>query len=127
MSFCCSKTSPNTGRVRTEEKQDRESKKQIGTGHRVGDLYTLESLHIPSMSSPTAASSFHLDQKSSPFYLWHSRLGHLSNEHLKLLVKSGSLGHISISDILDCGGGCKLSKMSALPFNKSTYVSSSPF
>ncbi|KAG5561972.1 hypothetical protein RHGRI_004867 [Rhododendron griersonianum] len=106
--------------------QDRESKKQIGTGRRVGDLYTLERLHIPTKSSPTAASSFCLDQTSSPFYLWHSRLGHLSSERLKLLAKSGSLGQVSISDISECSG-CKLSKMSALPFNKSTSVSSSPF
>ncbi|KAG5524427.1 hypothetical protein RHGRI_031173 [Rhododendron griersonianum] len=54
--------------------QDRVSKKQIGTGRRVGDLYVLESLHVPMESTSTALSSFRLDEKSSPFYLWHSRL-----------------------------------------------------
>ena len=49
--------------------QDRDSKKQIGAGRRVGDLYILEHLHIPPESSSTAASSFRLDNKSSPFYL----------------------------------------------------------
>ncbi|KAG5561202.1 hypothetical protein RHGRI_004282 [Rhododendron griersonianum] len=82
--------------------QDRESKKQTGTGRRVGDLYTLERLHIPTKSSPTAASSFCLDQTSSPFYLWHSRLGHLSSERLKLLAKSGSLeGYTSTLEVSD--------------------------
>ncbi|KAG5540909.1 hypothetical protein RHGRI_020972 [Rhododendron griersonianum] len=61
-------------------------------GRRVGDLYLLEHLHLPIKPSPTTASSFCLDHKSSPFYLWHFRLGHLSSERLKLLVKSGHLG-----------------------------------
>ncbi|KAH7858845.1 hypothetical protein Vadar_028652 [Vaccinium darrowii] len=79
--------------------QDRDSKKQIGAGRRVGDLYILEHLHVPSEPSVTAASSFRLDNKSSPFYLWHSRLGHLSSERLKLLVQSGHLGTVSVNDI----------------------------
>ena len=67
--------------------QDQVIRKQIRTGCRVGDLYILENLHIlPSSSSAscTAVSSFYLNQKSSPFFLWHSRLGHLSSERLKL-------------------------------------------
>ena len=106
--------------------QDRNSRKQIGTGRRVGDLYVLESLHVPTESTSTAASSFRLDEKSSPFYLWHSRLGHLSSERLKVLVNSGHLGNISVSNLSECSG-CKLAKMSALPFNKSTSISTSPF
>lgn len=79
--------------------QDQVSKKQIGTGHRVGDLYILESLHVPVTSTSTTMSSFSLDRNSSPFYLWHSRLGHLSSECLKLLTNSGLLGKIFVSDI----------------------------
>jgi transposase InsO family protein len=106
--------------------QDRVSKNQIGTGRRVGDLYVLETLHVPIESTPTVMSSFCLDQNSSPFYLWHSRLGHISSERLHLLLKSGLLGNISASDISECSG-CKLAKMSALPFNRSSSVSTSPF
>ncbi|KAG5553496.1 hypothetical protein RHGRI_011389 [Rhododendron griersonianum] len=84
--------------------QDRDSNKQIGAGRRVGDLYLLEHLHLPIKPSSTAASSFCLDHKSSPFYIWHSRLGHLSSERLKLLVQAGHLGHISVSDISECSG-----------------------
>ncbi|GFZ15868.1 hypothetical protein Acr_25g0002770 [Actinidia rufa] len=86
---------------------DQVTQTQIGTGCRVGDLYILESLHIPPSSSPTsctAVSSFYLYQESSPFFMWHSRLGHLSSERLKLLVKSGLLGNISVSNISECNG-----------------------
>ena len=40
-------------------------------------------------------SPFHLSESSSAFYLWHSRLGHLSSERLKGLVSSGALGNVS--------------------------------
>ncbi|GFY83188.1 YELLOW STRIPE like 6 [Actinidia rufa] len=56
---------------------DQVTQKQIGTGCRVGNLYSLESLHIPlssSSASCTTTSSFYLNQKSSLFFLWHSRL-----------------------------------------------------
>ncbi|GFS40400.1 anaphase-promoting complex/cyclosome 2 [Actinidia rufa] len=109
--------------------KDQVTRKQIETGRRVSDLYILKSLHIPpspSSSSCTAVSSFYLDQKSSPFFLWHSRLGHLSSERLKLLVKSGFLGNISVSDIFECNG-YKLAKISALPFTRSLSISTSHF
>ncbi|KAH7861054.1 hypothetical protein Vadar_021070 [Vaccinium darrowii] len=78
--------------------QDRDSKKQIGTCRRVGDLYILEHLHIPPESTSTAASSFCLDNKSSLFHLWHSRLGHLSSDRFKLLVKSDSFISIKFEE-----------------------------
>ena len=53
-------------------------------------------------------------------------LGHLSSERLKLLVKSSLLRNISISGISECNG-CKLAKISTLPFNKSIFFSTSPF
>ncbi|GMP92757.1 hypothetical protein CsSME_00042845 [Camellia sinensis var. sinensis] len=68
--------------------QDRMSKQQIGTSRRVGDLYVVESLHLPLTTSPTAFSSFQLDSLSSPFYLWHSRLGHLFADRLRSLAQS---------------------------------------
>ncbi|KAF5954649.1 hypothetical protein HYC85_007505 [Camellia sinensis] len=38
--------------------KDRMSKQQIGTGRRVGNLYVVESLHLPMATSQTAFSSF---------------------------------------------------------------------
>lgn len=64
-----------------------------------------------------------MNSSSSSFYLWHSRLGHVSASRLKYLASTGVLGKLKISDISDCCG-CKLAKFSALP---SLYVSNAPF
>ena len=42
-----------------------------GTGHKVGHLFELESLHVPPWSVVVASSSSHVSLS-----LWHSRLGH---------------------------------------------------
>ena len=64
--------------------------------------------------------------ESSSFYLWHSRLGHVSASHLKYLVFTRKLGDLQTYDISDCGD-CKLEKFSVLPFNKSISYSLAPF
>jgi len=71
-------------------------------------------------------SSFHLSLSSSSFYLWHSRLGHVSSSHLRFLTSTGALRNLKTCDISDCSG-YKLAKFSALPFNRSISVSSLPF
>ena len=71
-------------------------------------------------------SSFRLSLSFSSFYLWHSRLGHVSSSRLRFLASTGALGNLKTCDISDCSG-CKLAKFSALPFNRSISVSSSPF
>ncbi|GFS37380.1 hypothetical protein Acr_00g0051640 [Actinidia rufa] len=65
------------------------TQKQIGTGRRVGDLYVLENLHILPSSSASchAASSYFLNQKSSPFFLWHSR-AERKHRHLLDIARS---------------------------------------
>ncbi|XP_062089426.1 uncharacterized protein LOC133795958 [Humulus lupulus] len=85
------------------------SKKLIGTGPSSVDL-----------------SSFRLSSSSSSFYLWHSRLGHVSGSRLKYLASTEALGKLQTHDISDCCG-CKLAKFSALPFYKSVSVSLVPF
>jgi len=71
-------------------------------------------------------SSFRLSLSSSSFYLLHSRLGHVSSSRLRFLASTGALGNLKTCDISDCSR-CKLTKFSALPFNRSIFVSSSPF
>jgi len=71
-------------------------------------------------------SSFRLSLLSSSFYLWHSRLGHVSSSRLRFLASTGVLGNLKTCDIFYCSG-CNLAKFSALPFNQSISVSSSPF
>ncbi|KAE9596296.1 putative transcription factor interactor and regulator CCHC(Zn) family [Lupinus albus] len=62
---------------------DPQSKRLIGTGHRQGGLYILDELKLPHVAAPTVdLSSFRLNLSSSKFYLWHSRLGHVSSPRL---------------------------------------------
>lgn len=80
--------------------QHPQSKRVIGIGHREGGLYALVELRIPDVAASTVdLSSFHITAKSSNFYLWHSRLGHVSASRLKFLVSKGSLGQIKPHDI----------------------------
>jgi hypothetical protein len=111
--------------------QDLQSQKLIGTGRRENGLYILDELKVPVVVAAAATttvdlSSFRLSLSSSSFYLWHSHLGHVSSSHLRFLASTGALGNLKTYDISDCSG-CKLAKFSALPFNRSISVSSSPF
>jgi len=113
--------------------QDLQSQKLIGIGCRENGLYILDELKVPvvAVAIATAAttvdlSSFRLSLSSSSFYLWHSRLGHVLSSHLRFLASIGALENLKTYDISDCSG-CKLTKFSALPFNRSISVSSSPF
>ena len=50
--------------------QDPHSQKVIGTGHRHGGLYLLETLKVSEVAASTVdLSSFQLTKSSSPFYL----------------------------------------------------------
>ncbi|XP_038680973.1 uncharacterized protein LOC119981907 [Tripterygium wilfordii] len=71
--------------------QDPSTSRMIGSGRRVGGLYHLQSLHLPSshpsfcgLASPTPD-------------IWHRRLGHISESRLKSLSLSGALGRSSFS------------------------------
>ncbi|KAH6834928.1 hypothetical protein C2S53_007300 [Perilla frutescens var. hirtella] len=73
--------------------QDLYSKRRIGTGHRQGGLYIMDDLQVPDVAASSVdLSGFHLSPSSSDFYLWHSRLGHVSSSHLNYLISIGSLG-----------------------------------
>jgi len=105
----------------------------IGTSRRENELYILDELKVPVAAAAAAAaativdlSSFHLSLSSSSFYLWHSRLSHVSSSRLRFLAPTGALGNLKTCDISDYSG-CKLANFSALPFNQSISVSSSPF
>jgi hypothetical protein len=111
--------------------QDLQSQKLIGTGRMENRLYILDELKVPVAAIVAATttidlSSFHLSSSSSSFYLWHSRLGHVSSSRLIFLASTRALGNLKTCDISDCSG-CKLAKCFALPFNQSISVSSSPF
>jgi len=95
------------------------------------DLYILDELKVlviitAAVTTIIDLSSFRLSHSSSSFYLWHAILGHVSSSRIRYLVSTGALENLKTCDISDCSG-CKLVKFSALPFNQSIYVSSSPF
>jgi len=108
--------------------QDLQSQKLIETGRRENGLYILDELKVTVDAAATTVdlSSFRLSLSSSSFYLWHSHLGHVSSSRLRFLASTGALGNLKTCDISYCSG-CKLVKFSALPFNRSISVSSSPF
>ena len=106
---------------------DPRSQKVIGKGRKQGGLYVLDELNIFAVGTPSVdLSSFRLSDLSSEFYLWHSRLGHVSQSRLQFLVSTGALGQLKAHDISDCSG-CKLAKFAALPFHKSVTYSLAPF
>ena len=66
--------------------QDLQSQKLIGTGYRENGLYILDELKVSVLTVAITIvdlSSFRLSPSSSSFYLWHSRLGHVSSSHLR--------------------------------------------
>ena len=112
--------------------QDLQSQKLIEIGHRKRGLYVLDELKVPATIVATVVvatidlSYFCLSPSPYSFCLWHSRLGHISFSRLKFLASTRDLGKLQTQDVYDYSG-CKLAKFLALPFNRSVYVSSSPF
>ncbi|KAK0599286.1 hypothetical protein LWI29_003954 [Acer saccharum] len=104
--------------------QDPQSQKLIGTGRRQGELYFLDELRVPVVAAfGVDLSSFRLSYSSSSFYLWHSRLGHVSASRLKYLASTGALGNLQTHDISDCSG---YSLSSSVPCTKDTNSPSIP-
>uniref|UniRef100_A0A2N9GNA3 Integrase catalytic domain-containing protein n=1 Tax=Fagus sylvatica TaxID=28930 RepID=A0A2N9GNA3_FAGSY len=92
----------------------------IGTARKVGWLFELTSLHLPSSSVSASVIA-----ASTSIELWHSRLGHVSLPRIQTLVSRGLLGSVSSSPF-DCMP-CQLGKQPALPFNNSESIASATF
>ena len=73
-------------------------------------------VYVVSTATIVDLSSFHLSPSSSTFYLWHSRLCHISFSRLQFLASTRALGKLQTHNVSDCSR-CKLVKFSALPFN----------
>ncbi|KAK3013838.1 hypothetical protein RJ639_009484 [Escallonia herrerae] len=73
------------------QKKDQHTGRQIGTGRRDWGLYFSQNLFVsPGIAENSALSAFQLNKHSSPFQLWHSRLGHVSGSRLKYMVSNAS-------------------------------------
>ena len=100
--------------------QDPQMGQVLGTGRKVGRMFEVHDLKIPSQVVSTAATT----TTSSP-NLWHARLGHPSLSHLQLLASQSHLGSVQFQKF-DCTS-CHFGKQTKLPFNKSDTFSSAPF
>ena len=92
----------------------------LGTGPKVGRMFEVHDLKIPSQVVFAAATT----ATSSPD-LWHVCLGHPSLSCLQLLASQGHLGSVQFQKF-DCTS-CHFGKQTKLPFNKSDFFSSTPF
>ncbi|GJV83550.1 RNA-directed DNA polymerase, eukaryota [Tanacetum coccineum] len=92
----------------------------------MSNLLFLIVLYMTGKHMSVDSSSFLLNRSSSAFYLWHSRLVHVSGSRLRFLASTGALEKLDAHDISDCSG-CKLAKFSALPFDNSVSSSNAPF
>jgi transposase InsO family protein len=101
--------------------QDPLTGKLLGTGRKIGRLFELCNLQIPShMVSSSVAATTTLSPN-----LWHSRLGHASLSRLQLLASQGHLGSVNFHKF-DCMS-CQFDKQTKLSFNNSDSFSSAPF
>uniref|UniRef100_A0A2N9HUR1 Integrase catalytic domain-containing protein n=1 Tax=Fagus sylvatica TaxID=28930 RepID=A0A2N9HUR1_FAGSY len=104
--------------------QDPRTNQVLGTGRRVGRMFELTSLHLPSTPTPPPSQVAHT-ASVFPLSLWHLRLGHVSVQKLRSLVSSGFLGQVK-HDSVDCVS-CQLAKQPALSFNNSDSFSHASF
>ena len=63
----------------------------LGTGCKVGRMFEVHDLKIPSQVVSAAATT-----ATSSLDLWHARLSHPSLSRLQLLVSQGHLGSLQI-------------------------------
>ena len=94
--------------------------KVLGTGCKVGRMFEVHDLKIPSQVVFVAATTTTLLPD-----LWHACLGHTSLSHLQLLASQGHLGSIQFPKF-DCTS-CHFGRQKKLPFNNSDSFSSAPF
>ena len=98
--------------------QDPQTRKIIGTSRRVGRLFEVVFLDVPSLPVACCATTV-------PQAIWHSRLGYVSIPRLRLFISSGVLGQVYVSQN-NCQA-CQLAKFHALPFNNSDSIAKAPF
>ena len=102
--------------------QDSQTGQIVGIARKVGRLFELVFLHLPSSRLSASAVS---EQSTYSLALWHSHLGHASISRVKQLVSKGLLGSDS-NKSFDCMH-CQFGKQTTLPFNNSVSHALSPF
>ena len=98
--------------------QDPRTNQVLGTGSKVGQMFELTSLHLPSTSTPPLSHVAHT-AFVFPLSLWHFSLGHVSIQKIRSLISSESLGQFK-HDSIDCVS-CQLAKQPGLYFNNNDF------
>lgn len=115
--------------------QDTQTHKTIGRGDLHLDLFLLYTKHTLTFAASRTLVNSHSSNCNdvvtgcnnvlSEQSLWHSRLGHVSDEILKLFANKNSL-HLTSHSSKDCMV-CPLSKFRRLSFISNNHYSESPF
>ena len=92
----------------------------LGTGQKVGRLFEVHDLKIPSQVVSDATTTATILPN-----LWHARLGHTSLSRLQLLASQGHLGLVQFSKF-DCTS-YHFVKQTKFPYNNSNSFSSALF
>ena len=100
--------------------QDPRMGQVLGIGRKVGCMFEVHDLKIPSQVVSAAATT----TTPSPD-LWHAHLDYPSLSRLQLLASQGHLGSVQFQKF-DCTS-CHFGKQTKLPFNNSDSFSSTPF
>ena len=88
--------------------QDPQTGQVLGTGHKVGRMFEVHDLKIPSQVVSAVATT----ATSSP-NLWHTRLGYPFLSRLQLLASQGHLGSVQFQkfDCTSCHFGWQTNKI----------------
>ena len=95
--------------------------------HASGTFYN--GIHILDISKPILTipdNKRHKKDNMKSSYLWHCRLGHISERHVIKLHKEGSLGSFDYESYDTCES-CLLGKMTKLPFKGKGERANMPF
>ena len=98
--------------------QDPRTSQVLGTGCKVGRMFEVHDLKIPSQVVSVAATT------ATSSDLWHACLGHPSLSRPQLLASQGYLGSVQFQKF-DCTS-CHFGKQTKLPFNNNDSFSSAP-
>jgi hypothetical protein len=104
--------------------QDPRTNQVLQTGRRVGRMFKLTSLYLPSTPTPHLS---HITHTASifPLSLWYLHLGHVSVQKFRSLISSGFLVQVK-QDSVDCVS-CQLAKQLILSFNNIDSFSHASF
>ena len=83
--------------------QDPRTGQELGTGPRVGRMFTMDNIRLP-LVAPVSVAAAAIVSSNPSLALWHARLGHASSSRVQQLASRGLLGLVSTEnfDYVSC-------------------------